>query len=46
MDSFKRQTEKKCWKERMSDIGQETLVIRLLKISWYKYIKTITQKEK
>ena len=30
----------------MSGIGQETLVIRLLKISCYKYIKTITQKEK
>ena len=44
MDSFKRHTEKKCWKERMSDIGQ--LVIRLLKISCYKYIKTITQEEK
>ena len=30
----------------MSDIGQENLVIRLLKISSYKHIKTITQKEK
>ena len=27
MDAFKRHTEKKCWKERMSDIEQETLVI-------------------
>ena len=46
MDSFKRHTEKKCWKERMSDIGQKNLVIRMLKVLYYKYIKTITQKEK